>query len=84
MFCFTAAVMDECDLLHDKYENYCHSTDFRHVDCTAVLDNSANVHIIGDKRLFLSDIKPCPIGMDVGTVTGSNAPQGIATVHFYW
>ena len=74
--------MDECELIHNNNDECFHSTDFHHADCTALLDNSANVHIIGYKRMIIDDVKPWPIGMDVGAVNGSNAPQGIGTAVF--
>ena len=84
LFFFTATVMDECEILHNKYDKCCHSRDFHRSDCTVVLNNSANVHVIGQKRVFIDGVKSCPIGMDVGTVTGSNDPQCIGTAQFCW
>ena len=38
------------------------------LDYTRVLDNSANEYILIDKYLFLSNIKPYLIGIDISTV----------------
>ena len=48
------------------------------------MDNSANMHVLRDKYLFVSDIKPTPLGADVGTVVGSNKPQGIGLAETQW
>ena len=45
-----------------------------------MLDNSANVHILKDKSLFISKIQPYLLGADVGIVIGSNKLQGIGLV----
>ena len=44
---------------------------------TGVIDNSANVYVLYEKSLFISDIKPCPLGADVGTVVGASKPERI-------
>ena len=84
IFFFVAAIIDECELLQNKHKKQYHAADFHRPDCTVILDNSANVHVIGENRLSIYGVKPCPIGMNVGTVTGSNSPQVIGMAQFYW
>ena len=78
----TTSVMDECELLHDNHEKHCHYADFHRAELTVIIDSSANMRIIWDKRLLIDMVKPFPIIMDAGTATGSNYPQGIDTAHF--
>ena len=42
-----------------------------------ILGNSTNMHVIRDKLLFISDIKPYPLGLNMGMVVGLNKLQGI-------
>ena len=51
---------------------------------SGAIDNSANVHVLRDKSLFISEIHPCPLGADAGTVAGSNKPQGIGLAEIQW
>ena len=54
------------------------------INCSGVMDNSANVHVVTDKRLFVGPILPCPTSVNVGTVVGSNPPSGIGLARTQW
>lgn len=65
--------------INNKYNTYNTSFSAASNNTTRVLDNRVNVHVLKDRSLFISDIEPCPIGINISTVVGSNSPKGIST-----
>ena len=78
-YCLTTAQLHDFVEIRNKYEVYSSSFNVHASNCSGVLDNSANVHVINDKSLYTSPIIKCPLGLDMGTVVGSNTPLGIGT-----
>ena len=78
-YCLTTHQIDSFIDIRDRFQSYISAFNATPFNCSGVLDNSANVHVIKDRSLFIREIVDCPLGLDVGTVVGSNAPQGIGT-----
>ena len=52
---------------------------------SVIVDNSANAHIVNDKSLFVSDIKPMDPSTGVATIGGKDhRPEGIGTIRLSW
>ena len=83
-YCFNASIAEEFVKVTNKHASCNTSFAAASNNATGALDNSANVHVLKDRSLFVSDISPSPIGVNVGTVVVSTPPQGVGTARIYW
>ena len=83
-YSLTTAQLNAFVDVRDKYAVYSSSFNTHASNCTGVLDNSANVHVLKDKLLFTSKSIDCPVVVDVGTVIGTNYLSGIGTAEIKW
>ena len=83
-YCFNVTVAQDFVKVNQKYASYNTSFSVASNNATGVLDNSANIHVLKDKSLFISTIEPCPINTTIGTIVGSNPPQGVGTARIAW
>lgn len=78
------SIAEDFALTTKRYEEHQPSMTVSVTNRTGVLDNSANVHVLRDKCLFIGNINPCPLGVDVGTVVESNKPEGMGLAQIKW
>ena len=61
---FTAKVLTDFVLITSHYQSHDSSFNSSSTNCIGVLDNSNNVHLLCDNRLFAGDIQPQGIGRE--------------------
>ena len=83
-YCLSTSQVKDFIEVRDRFATCQESFNVSVNSTTGVLDNSANVHVLRDKSLFTSDTLPCPVGLDVGTVVGSDPPTGIGAAQMAW
>ena len=78
-FCFNVTMAEEFIKVNNKYAAYNTLFTATSNNTTGALDNSANILVLKDRSLFVSEIMPCSIRVNVGIFVGSTPPQGIGT-----